>query len=461
MWGYIHSIVDAIVGKYLISLRNIRHLNKFLAILLVVLFMATTAASTYLSRTLLDARTLLQNGSNSADGAMDVQALEFNLLAATATERGYVMTGDPAYLQQYYRSIEPIPALQKELTKKDYGINAKKLEILESLVNQRLNELKQNVELYNSGQHSAAKKTVASRQGLNLTISLQKIGESIRNDEIKPFKPAFQNTQQSLTRAFIVAIVMVGIVLIICLVIVWYFHKALQREHYTENVKNEFLSLASHQLRTPATNVKQYIALLLEGHLGKLTPKQREALRIADSNNETGIGIINGLLDVAKLDLDQIDLDKKQLNLYKLSKEVADSYRPIARKRSQTIKFDHPDKKVRVSADTIYMRGVIENLIDNASKYSPKKTHIIIKITHPPKKAILSITDEGVGIKKTDTNKLFKKFSRIPNELSDSVNATGLGLYWVKQVVEQHGGCVGVKSRPGKGSTFRIELPAS
>jgi signal transduction histidine kinase len=217
--------------------------------------------------------------------------------------------------------------------------------------------------------------------------------------------------------------------------------------------------LASHQLRTPASNVKQYLGLLLEGYMGKLKPQQAEALEVANKNNDIGIGIINDLLSVAKLDLEKIRLHKKATNLHGLVKEVVDEYRPYLKERKQTVKFERASKKVEVLADSNYLKSVFENLVDNASKYSPKRTHIYIRVEQMSKWASVSIRDEGVGIRRAEKIKLFKKFSRIPGEATHNVEGSGLGLYWVKRIVELHNGRISVKSRSGKGSTFIVELP--
>jgi signal transduction histidine kinase len=221
------------------------------------------------------------------------------------------------------------------------------------------------------------------------------------------------------------------------------------------------LSLASHQLRTPASNVKQYLGLLLEGYLGKLKPEQKEALEVANRNNEIGINIINDLLGVAKLDLNKIHLKKRDANIYSLVKEVVQEYRPQLKERKQTAKFEKVHTKAEANIDIYYLKSVFENLIDNASKYSPKKSRILIRVEENSKKIIVSIKDQGVGIKKSEKSKLFKKFSRIPGEGSSNVEGSGLGLYWVKQIVELHQGRIYVKSRYGRGSTFIVELPPS
>jgi two-component system, sporulation sensor kinase E len=300
---------------------------------------------------------------------------------------------------------------------------------------------------------------VDQNKDLDISTRIDTLARRITREKFEPFTTTYQKTQKSLEHALIVAGIMICFIFIISVVIVSYFQKAISKERATEGAKNEFLSLASHQLRTPASNVKQYLGLLLEGYLGKLKPEQKEAIEVANRNNDIGIKIINDLLGVAKLDLDKIRLKKSRLNVYTLVKEVVNDYRPQLRERKQTVKFERAAKKAEILADAYYLKSIFENLLDNASKYSPKKSRINIRVEHSAKKIIVSIKDEGIGIRNKEKSKLFKKFSRIPSEVTSSVEGSGLGLYWVKQIVELHGGRISVKSRHGKGSTFIVEIP--
>jgi signal transduction histidine kinase len=440
--------------------QNLRYINRGLSLLIAILFIVTIAATVFLVQTLSNSKALISDGGNAVSSVLMLQDLELNLQTAEASQKNYIITGDPAYLQIYNAAIKRVPLEQKELSAPKYQVDTSELKTLYSLIGQRLTGLKRGIEIRDSQGLNAAATAISSGTVLAQITSIQKLVQNIVQEKFAPFTLSIQQTQNRLHIALYVAFIMIGFVFIISSLIILYFHRAISKERATEGVKNEFLSLASHQLRTPASNVKQYLGLLLEGYLGKLPAKQVEAIEVANKNNEIGINIINDLLDVAKLDLEKIHLNKEQIDIYKLAKEVVEEYRPQLKQRRQTIKFIKPSKKIGVSADPTYMKSVIENLLDNASKYSPKKSRIVIGIDEKShKKATLSIKDEGVGMKKREMAKLFRKFSRISSDILGNVEGSGLGLYWVKQIVELHGGRVIVKSRHGKGSTFSVELP--
>jgi signal transduction histidine kinase len=440
-------------------LRNLRYINKGIAALIATLFIVTIVSTIFLAKTLIDARSLVSNGTHTVSAVYLLQDLELNVRRAESSQRGYVLTGDSKQLEVYIVAIKVIPEEQKALTNKSYGINKDELATLNNLITERLRMMKKIIEVRDQEGLDAAIVIIAQNKGLDNSTSIDSLSRRITREKFEPFTKTYQNTQKSLEHAVIVAGIMICFIFFISFVIVSYFQKAISKERATEGAKNEFLSLASHQLRTPASNVKQYLGLLLEGYLGKLKPEQIEAIEVANRNNDIGIKIINDLLGVAKLDLGKIKLKKNRLNVYALVKEVVNDYRPQLRERKQTVKFDRASKTIEILADEYYLKSVFENLLDNASKYSPKKSRINIRVEHSAKKVIVSIKDEGIGIRKKEKSKLFKKFARIPSEVASSVEGSGLGLYWVKQIVELHGGRISVRSRHGKGSTFIVEVP--
>lgn len=223
--------------------------------------------------------------------------------------------------------------------------------------------------------------------------------------------------------------------------------------------KDNFILLASHQLRTPATVVKQYLGMLLDGYGGKLAGEQLGLAKTGYVNNERQIKIINDLLLVAQADNNKIKLHTSPTNIKNLTQEVIKEYRPIFKNRNQRVSQIYPNRLPLIETDSERLRMAVENIVDNASKYTPKGKRITVEVKSFKNYLAIRITDEGVGINQKDRSKLFKKFSRINNPLSAEVSGSGLGLYWAKKVIDFHRGKIVVRSLVGKGSTFEIQLP--
>lgn len=223
--------------------------------------------------------------------------------------------------------------------------------------------------------------------------------------------------------------------------------------------KDEFISLASHQLRTPATGVKQYIGMLLEGYCGELTEAQRRLLMTADDSNERQLNIVNDLLHVAQADAGKITLSKRPTDIVAMIKDIIKEQADTLKKRSQTVLLTNNAPPTAVMADEDRLRMVFENIIDNASKYSPEESELQVIIGKTRTHLSITVKDKGVGIAAKDLPKLFKKFSRIDNPLSASVGGSGLGLYWAQQIIDLHQGSITVNSKVNKGATFTINLP--
>ncbi len=223
--------------------------------------------------------------------------------------------------------------------------------------------------------------------------------------------------------------------------------------------KDEFIGIASHQLRTPATAVKQYIGLLLNGFGGELTEEQRRYLLIADESNKRQLKLVNDLLKTAQIDDSSYKLQRRVVSLTELLKETIQAEEFVLKMREQVLTAKGLDKDITAKVDPIEIKLAISNLLENASKYSGPGKAITVSLVASSKSVSISIEDEGVGIAKVKQKEIFDKFTRIDNEFSDTVTGTGLGLYWVKQIVELHGGTIKVKSVLKKGSKFTIKLP--
>jgi two-component system CheB/CheR fusion protein len=223
--------------------------------------------------------------------------------------------------------------------------------------------------------------------------------------------------------------------------------------------KDEFISLASHQLRTPATAVKQYVGMLTHGYAGKVSKDQKVMLDIAYESNERQLEVIEDLLRVAKVDDGKVYLEKSSCDVVQQVEAVIQGQAILFKSRGQSVVLNKPSQPVIAFIDPKLMLMVLENILDNAGKYSGGGQQVTINIEQNDDYTVVSIKDNGVGISKGNRQKLFKKFSRIDNPLSAGVKGTGLGLYWAKKVLDLHEGSIEVTSKLNHGSTFTVKTP--
>ncbi len=231
-----------------------------------------------------------------------------------------------------------------------------------------------------------------------------------------------------------------------------------EKEREVAHAKDELLSLASHQLRTPATGVKQYMGMVLQGFAGDITAVQREFLTKAYKSNERQLHVINDILHLAKLDLGRIVLAKKDFDLGDMVRDVVEEQSQDMQAAGLKVQLKLL-KKAPIHADDHVLRMVVENIVSNAIKYTDSNGKITIRLQSKEGQYRLSVTDTGVGIARADIPKLFKQFSRLTNARSHLVPGTGVGLYLARHLTMLHDGNILVTSVVGKGSTFTILLP--
>jgi PAS domain S-box-containing protein len=228
-----------------------------------------------------------------------------------------------------------------------------------------------------------------------------------------------------------------------------------------DQARSDFVALASHQLRTPATGVKQYLGLLLEGYAGSLSDDQASFLRIAYESNDRQLSIVDDLLYVAQVDSGNLKLSSERIDLVELLQNIVKDHALKFENKKQVLVFEPTPKKMYVHADGRRLRMAIENILDNAHKYTPDRGRIKLGLTKIGKDVVVLIEDSGIGIAKKDISKIFKKFSRINNPSTRQSQGTGLGLYLTRRIIKLHGGRIVVDSVIGKGTKFKIYLPQS
>jgi signal transduction histidine kinase len=230
-------------------------------------------------------------------------------------------------------------------------------------------------------------------------------------------------------------------------------------EEDVENTKSELLALASHQLRTPATGVKQYLGILRDGIMGQLTPAQQDMVEKAYETNERQLHVINDLLYVSKVEAGQLMIDPVITDVRKIAQDVINNLKSKAEEKDITIAFT-AKKPVVITADDRYVGMIIENLISNAIKYSYPSSTVRVNLTLASGTMTLKVSDKGVGIKPEDIERAFNKFNRIENPLSRQEGGSGLGLFLANQLAKGHGGTIEVEPNGGKGTTFVLTLPS-
>jgi two-component system sensor histidine kinase VicK len=224
-----------------------------------------------------------------------------------------------------------------------------------------------------------------------------------------------------------------------------------------EQRKNDFIGMVSHELKTPLTSLKGYAQLL---HIR--AKKQEDAFSInALAKVEAQVNkmntMINGFLNVSRLEAGKINIDKQDFNIDGLLWDVIEETRMIT---ASSHSIDYlPDGQISVNADRDKIGSVISNLVSNAVKYSPKGTTVAINLKVTDRLVKVSIKDQGLGIKAEDTKKLFERYYRVENSYTKHIAGFGIGLYLSAEIINRHAGNIGVDSNVGEGSTFWFTLP--
>lgn len=229
-----------------------------------------------------------------------------------------------------------------------------------------------------------------------------------------------------------------------------------------EKIKSEFVSIASHQLRTPATGVKWFTELLLDKkNIGNLTEEQVQYLQEISDSNDRMLKIINDLLNVSKIESgSKFIINITSSDASKLIDDEIKYVSILAEKTNVSVKKDKSiPKKLIMDIDAEKFAQVFKNLLDNAVKYSPEKGEVLIGMDEKDGVITFYVKDNGIGIPEKQRERVFEKFFRADNVLKADTDGTGLGLYIVKEIVEGHNGSIRFETEVGKGTTFFVSFP--
>lgn len=226
-----------------------------------------------------------------------------------------------------------------------------------------------------------------------------------------------------------------------------------------DKAKTEFVSLASHQLRTPLTSISWYTEMLVKGDAGKLNEKQKKCLDEIYAGNQRMVHLVNDLLNTSRIDMGSLVLAPKPTDLVEIVESILEEIGSLIRNKKMKISENYEEKLPQITIDPEMIRIVFQNLISNSLKYTPHGGSISIEIKRQNSHIQVTISDNGYGIPKNQKNKIFTKMFRADNIISKGTSGTGLGLYITRAIVKESGGKIWFESEESKGSVFHFTLP--
>ncbi len=253
--------------------------------------------------------------------------------------------------------------------------------------------------------------------------------------------------------------------------IAWFSRKEKQNLHNEKKEGDDFVSLSSHQLRSPLSIIKWYTEILLDGDAGDLTEEQRKYLTIIESSNQRAIDLVRSLLNVSRLNLGTFSVSPVEVSITEVISEAVSFFKKDAARKEVTIRAEEKDGGLKIQADKHLCLLVIKTLLSNAIAFSKQGGTATLGTAHvrrgetvgemplEEESIVISVTDSGIGIPDKDKSKIFSKLFRASNVKETEGSDSGLGLYVVKTIIDYVGGKVWFTSTVNVGTTFYIALP--
>ncbi len=246
---------------------------------------------------------------------------------------------------------------------------------------------------------------------------------------------------------------------VVLFVITFSITRSLEGLAEANQMKTEFINIVSHQLRSPLSNLKWALELLMSNHLGEIKEKRSEYMKILEDNTNRMSELVADLLTVSRLEQGRFLLNKAEFSLTDLAKEIIAIHKPAAEASQIRLKLEAPGNLPKVYGDALRIKIVAENFVHNAIRYNKDKGEVKVKIAPKNKSLLFAVQDNGIGIPADDQKHIFEKFFRSKNALKSQTHGSGLGLYIGKMIIEKSDGKIGFKSEKNKGSTFWFLLP--
>jgi signal transduction histidine kinase len=226
-----------------------------------------------------------------------------------------------------------------------------------------------------------------------------------------------------------------------------------------DETKDEFISMASHQLRTPLTSIKGYLSMVLDGDVGEVTPAQRKFIEEAYGSSQRMVYLIGDFLNVSRINTGRFTIELNTTNIANIVNEEVEQLRATALSRQIKLEYVKPSNFPPFQLDETKIRQVVMNFADNAIYYSKTGGRVRLELTKTADSIVFKVKDEGIGVPPHERHHLFTKFYRASNARRARPDGTGIGLFMAKKVILAHGGTVIFETTEGKGSTFGFTLP--
>ncbi len=241
----------------------------------------------------------------------------------------------------------------------------------------------------------------------------------------------------------------------------FYLANGILKQKKISKITYDFINNMTHELKTPISTISLSTDVLLNSEETTKNERLGRYLSIIKTENKRLENQVERVLQIAKLDRDVIKLKFEKIDIHEVIHTCINTFSVPVQDRNGQIISHLNASKTHIEGDIIHITNIIYNLFDNANKYSPNKPKITITTMNTLSEIELRITDNGIGIKKEDTKQIFEKFYRVSTGDVHNVKGFGLGLYYVKQMMEKHGGEIEIESKIGKGSTFILIFPVS
>lgn len=232
------------------------------------------------------------------------------------------------------------------------------------------------------------------------------------------------------------------------------------REYEVDKAKTEFVSLASHQLRTPLSAINWYAEMLTNGDAGELTDEQKKFVDEIYKGNQRMVDLVNSLLNVSRLELGTFMVEPISTDIVEMSKDVVREMTPMIKEKKLVVDEDYDKNVPMMNVDPKLTRIILQNLVSNAVKYTEKGS-VDVSIGLEKDNLLIKVSDTGLGIPKSQQDKIFQKLFRADNVRQTDTEGTGLGLYIIKSILDNAGGTIRFESKENHGTTFFATIPLS